>query len=130
MRNFLSPEANYLIFRHFHIGSQVLKFLADNAGAEITSHPLKPHTIDDFRNNTYVQHDLNIYNFVIQVNTAGGKFRPIPLEQIDFSAIEDTDAQLAAMPNRWHNFLAPKRNRNLYSAVRVILVRQGFLALQ
>ena len=24
MRNFLSPDANYLIFRHFHIGSQIL----------------------------------------------------------------------------------------------------------
>jgi hypothetical protein len=113
MRNFLSPEANYLIFRHFHIGSQVLKFLADNSGAEIKSHPLKPRSIDDFKNNAYVQHDLNIYNFVIQVNAAGGKFRPIALEQIDFSAIEDADTQLPAMPNRWHNFL------DLQSAIEI-----------
>ena len=113
MKNFLSPEANYLIFRHFHIGSQVLKFLADNSGVEIKSHPLKPRSIDDFRNDTYVQHDLNIYNFIIQVNAAGGKFRPTPLEQIDFSAIEDADTQLPAMPNRWHNFL------DLQSAIEI-----------
>ncbi len=30
MRYFVSPDANYLIYRHFHIGSQMLKFLGDN----------------------------------------------------------------------------------------------------
>lgn len=113
MKNFLSPEANYLIFRHFHIGSQMLKFLADNSGVDVKSHPLKPRTIDDFRSNTYVQHDLNIYNFVIQVNAQGGKFRPVPLAQIDFSAIEDVDSQLPTMLNRWHNFL------DLQSAIEI-----------
>jgi len=106
MKNFLSPDANYLIFRHFHIGSQMLKFLADNSTAtDIQSHPLKPRTLDDFLDNTYVQHDLNIYNFIIQVNAQGGQFQSVPLEQIDFSAIEDCDGQLPIMPSRWHNFL-------------------------
>lgn len=106
MKNFLSPEANYLIFRHFHIGSQMLKFLGDNAGnVEMKSHPLKPRTIDDFKDNTYVQHDLNIFNFIIQVNAQGGQFKPVPLKKIDFSAIEEVDNQLPIMPGRWHNFL-------------------------
>lgn len=106
MKYFLSPEANYLIFRHFHIGSQMLKFLGDNAGGvQIKPHPLKPRSFDDFRDNTYVQHDLNIFNFIIQVNAQGGQFKPVPLEQIDFSAIEDVDSQLPAMPDSWHNFL-------------------------
>jgi hypothetical protein len=121
MKNFLSPEANYLIFRHFHIGSQMLKFLADNSGVDVKSHPLKPRTIDDFRSNTYVQHDLNIYNFVIQVNAQGGKFRPVPLAQIDFSAIEDVDSQLPTMPNRWHNFV------DLQSAIEIYTPLFGLL---
>ena len=106
MKNFLSPEANYLILRHFHIGSQMLKFLGDNAGGvPLQSHPLKPRVIEDLGNNTFVQHDLNIYNFIIQVNALGGKFQPLPLERIDFSAIEDVDSQLPEMPATWHNFL-------------------------
>lgn len=114
MKNFLSPEANYLIFRHFHIGSQMLKFLADNAGAvEIKSHPLKPRSLEDFRNNTYIQHDLNIFNFIIQVNALGGQFNPTPLEHINFSAIEEVDSLLPEMPNRWHNFL------DLQSAIEI-----------
>ena len=76
MRNFLSPDANYLIFRHFHIGSQMLRFLADNAGGiQVQAHPLKPRRLEDFLDNTYVQHDLNIFNFIIQVNALGGNAR-------------------------------------------------------
>ena len=30
LRNFVCPEANYLILRHFHIGTEILAFIADN----------------------------------------------------------------------------------------------------
>jgi hypothetical protein len=116
MKKFLSPDANYLIFRHFHIGSQILQFFADNvANTNIRLQPLKPRTIDDFRDNLYVQHDLNIYNFIIQVNAQGGQFKPSPLEQINFSAIEDFDDQLPVMPNHWHNFLDLQSAIELYT---------------
>lgn len=114
MKNFLSPEANYLIFRHFHIGSQVLRFLGDNVeGVSVKGHPLHPTKLDDFAPNTYVQHDLNIYNFIIQVNAQGGIFKHIPLNQVNFSAIEEFDDRLPPMPNRWHNIL------DLQSAIEI-----------
>ena len=31
MRHFLTPQANRLILRHFHLGGEVLRFIADNA---------------------------------------------------------------------------------------------------
>ena len=31
MRRFLTPDANRLILRHFHLGSQIFRFIADNA---------------------------------------------------------------------------------------------------
>jgi len=106
MSLFVSADANYLIMRHFHIGSQILKFLGDNvANVQVRPHPLHPRTIEDLGNNTFLQHDLNIYNFIIQVNAQGGRFEPLPLEKINFSAIQDVDTQLSTMPNRWHNFL-------------------------
>ena len=52
-------------------------------------------------------------SYCFLVAAASGKFRPTPLEQIDFSAIEDADTQLPAMPNRWHNFL------DLQSAIEI-----------
>jgi hypothetical protein len=106
MRTFVSPDANYLILRHFHIGSQILKFLGDNVtGAKVVPHPLHPRSIEDLGNNTFVQHDLNIYNFIIQVGAQHGEFNATPLGKIDFSAIQDVDSQLPSMPRRWHNFL-------------------------
>lgn len=114
MKNFLSPDANYLIFRHFHIGSQMLKFLGDNVeGVSVQGHPLYPTKLDDFAPNTYVQHDLNIYNFIIQVNAQGGIFKHVPLDKVDFSAIGEFDNKLPVMPSRWHNFL------DLQSAIEI-----------
>jgi hypothetical protein len=62
-----------------------------------------------------VQHDLNIYNFIIQVNAQNGKFESKPLQNIDFSAIEEFDEQLPMLPNRWHNFLDLQTAIELYT---------------
>jgi hypothetical protein len=110
MKHFVSPDANYLIVRHFSIGSQILKFLSDNiAGIDIKSHPLHPRTIEDLRDNVFIQHDLNIYNFIIQVNAqlgaSGRKIEPVKLENINFSAIQDVNDQIVEMPDTWHNVL-------------------------
>ena len=118
MKHFVSPDANYLIFRHFHIGSQILQFLGDNISVTpLKSHPLKPLKIEDFGNNTFVQHDLNIYNFIIQVNAQlqqhNKEIEPLPLDKINFSAIQDVDSQLPKMPKRRTNFL------DLQSAIEI-----------
>jgi len=130
MKNFVSADANYLIFRHFHIGSQILRFLGDNIhGITITSHPLHPTRIDDFADNTFVQHDLNIYNFIIQVNAQlnekGLRIEPVPLEAINFSAIADFDHTLPPMPNRWHNFLDLQTAIELYTPLFGLLLKNS-----
>jgi hypothetical protein len=118
MKNFVNKDANYLIMRHFHIGSQILRFLNDNlAEGQLTSHPLKPRIIDDFKNNMFVQHDLNIYNFIIELSAYLQKnnksIQPIPLDKIDFSAIYDFDSEIDSLSDTWHNFL------DLQSAIEI-----------
>ncbi|HEY8190696.1 MAG TPA: hypothetical protein VIF12_08415, partial [Micavibrio sp.] len=108
MKNFLSKEANYLIIRHFHIGSQILRFLNDNlAGGKLPAYPLHPREVDDFKNNMFVQHDLNIYNFVIELNKylreTNRRIEAIPIDRIDFSAIHDFDHEIMPLPDKWHN---------------------------
>ena len=55
------------------------------------------------RDNVFIQHDLNIYNFIIQINALLGasarKIEPRPLQMIDFSAIDDVDHRLAVRPD-------------------------------
>jgi hypothetical protein len=67
---FASPEASWLILRHFHLGSDILAFIGGNAGVSIPSRPLRPLTLNDLKDNLFVQHDLNLFNFVINLNRA------------------------------------------------------------
>lgn len=65
-----SPQANWLILRHFHLGSQVLAFIAANSGVQVTLSPLTPMVIDDLKDEVFLKHDLNLFNFIINLNRA------------------------------------------------------------
>ncbi len=69
LRTFVRPDANYLILRHFHIGTEILQFVATNVpGVEIPSNPLRPTGLKDLIDDVFLKHDLNIYNFLIRLN--------------------------------------------------------------
>jgi hypothetical protein len=103
MKRFMSRDANYLILRHFNLGSEILAFIADNAtpGFRPKTEPLYPKTLDDLRDNVFLKHDLNVYNFVIQLNQElERRGTSIGLqENLDFSAISDTQFDFAPLPN-------------------------------
>ena len=69
LKTFVRPDANYLILRHFHIGSEILQFVATNVpGVQIPLTPLRPRNLEGLLDNVFLQHDLNIYNFLIRLN--------------------------------------------------------------
>lgn len=103
MKRFLSAEANYLILRHFHLGGQILRFIAQNAtpGFRPELEAMEPTTVDDIKDNLFLKHDLNIYNFIIQLNqelqnrnSEIGK-----IAKLDFSAIQPERILLDDMPS-------------------------------
>ncbi|WP_407351691.1 DUF6999 family protein [Luteimonas sp. R10] len=119
MKTFVRPEANWLILRHFHLGSQILAFIGRNAlpGRELPSHPLKPADIDALRDDVFLQHDLNLFNFIIHLNRELGG-RPIqPPDALDFSMIEPPDLRLEDMPARWSNFIDLQTAIEVYTPV-------------
>jgi hypothetical protein len=59
LKVFVSPEANLLILRHFHIGSEILQFIRDNSGAEIPLSPLRPKRLADVQDHMFLKHDFN-----------------------------------------------------------------------
>lgn len=100
MKYFLSPDANMLILRHFHIGAQILRFISDNAtpGFHPKLEPMTPFTVDDVKANLFLNHDLNIYNYLIDLNRELDR-RGAAIERkdsIDFSAIKE-DIELAPL---------------------------------
>jgi hypothetical protein len=118
MKTFMSPHANLLIMRHFHLGSEILRFIADNtAHVDVKTNPLKPRSLDEVRDDLFLKHDLNLFNFVIHLNrqlqAAGRELTPIA--QLDYSAISATPPELAPMPDRWHNFVDLETAIELYT---------------
>jgi hypothetical protein len=102
LKTFASPEANTLILRHFTLATELLGFIKANAGpVHIDSWPLRPTRLEDLRDNVFLQHDLNIYNFIIQLNQSlRAEGRDLaPLARPDFSMISDTPIALAPLPH-------------------------------
>ena len=118
LRIFVSPDANLLIFRHFHVGSEILQFIAANIeGIEIKTSPLKPHNFEDIKDDLFLNHDLNLYNFVIRLNrqlkekklTIKGK-KPLDLSMITIDQFNHID-----FPNRWTNQLDLRSSIELFT---------------
>lgn len=108
LKRFVSPDANLLIFRHFHVGSEIMAFISRNIDQiEVETIPLKPYDFDDIKDDLFLKHDLNLYNFVIRLNKQlreknipiKGK-RPLDLEMITAGRFNHID-----FPSRWTNIL-------------------------
>ena len=120
LRTFARPEANWLILRHFHIGSEVLDFIARNVpGTAVPLNPLKPATLAALREHLFVQHDLNLFNFVINLNRElRAQGRDIAaLSSPDFSGLSEGRFGIEPLPARWHNFVDLQTAIELFTPV-------------
>jgi len=92
LRTFVRPDANYLILRHFHLGSEILQFVASNVpGVSIPLSPLRPRNLAGLVDDVFLKHDLNIYNFLIRLNREM-KSKGIALtkqEHVNFDCVTD-----------------------------------------
>ncbi len=108
LRKFVSPDANLLIFRHFHIGSEILEFISKNIEeVEVELNPLKPHDFEDVKDDLFLLHDLNLYNFVINLNRELQE-KSITIskaEKVDLSMITEDQFDHIEFPNKWTNIL-------------------------
>lgn len=107
LKYFVTPEANWLVLRHFHLGSQILGFIAANAPVKTITEPLAPTNLDDLKDELFLKHDLNLFNFVIRLNQGLRDQGLIltPVSNPDFSMIHEPDLDLHSLPNRWTNFI-------------------------
>jgi hypothetical protein len=125
MRGFVSPPANWLIMRHFHIASEVLQFVATNTrGVEMELEGLSPKTLADLKNNVFLQHDLNVFNFIIeinrQLNEQGLELEPV--DELDFQCITEGDFPIEEMPGGWFNFFDLESAIELYTPMYQLLL--------
>lgn len=125
MKHLLSRDANLLILRHFHLGAQILRFISDNAtpGFHPPLKPMTPRRIDDVREDLFLNHDLNIYNYLIDLNRElerrGTSIARV--DRIDFSAITD-EIVLDPLPNGRLNVVDLQTAIELYTPAYAMLL--------
>jgi hypothetical protein len=125
LKTFGSPDANFLILRHFHIGTELLGFIKANAGVvDVNTVPLRPRTLKDLEDNVFLQHDLNVFNFIIQLNASlraqGRDLTPVAAP--DFSMITDGSFDLPATKKGWLNFADVQTAVEVYTPLYALLL--------
>jgi hypothetical protein len=131
LRTFCTPEANTLILRHFHIGTELLAFIKANAGpVQVETTPLRPRTLKALEDNVFLQHDLNVFNFIIQLNAAlRAQGRDLePVARPDFSMISDAPFELEPLPKGPLNFVDVQTAIEVYTPLYALcLPRSDFI---
>jgi len=108
LKRFVSPNANLLIFRHFHVGTEIVEFIANNInGINVKTTPLRPKDFNDVKDNLFLNHDLNLYNFVINLNKEllDKKVTIQKVKNLDTSMITEDQFNHIQFPNKWTNVL-------------------------
>lgn len=122
---FVRPDANWLILRHFHIGSEILAFIRANSPyPDLPSDPLRPSALADLTDNLFVRHDLNLFNFVIDLNSRlrrDGATLTAPA-RVDYSMITDGPFPIGPLPRRWCNLIDLETAIDLFTPVYQLML--------
>jgi hypothetical protein len=125
LKVFGSPDANFLILRHFHVGTELLAFIKGNAGpVQVETVPLRPRTLKSLEANVFLQHDLNVFNFMIQLNKClreqGRDLTPV--DKPDFSMITDGPFDVERTKKGWLNFADVQTAVEVYTPLYALLL--------
>ena len=126
LRTFATPEANTVILRHFHVGSELTAFVRENSGVadRMTKWPLTPTRLKDLEDNVFLQHDLNIFNFIIELNAAlRAEGRDLtPPAEIDFSMISDEFPPFEEFPRGFLNRIDVQTAVEFYTPIYALML--------
>lgn len=110
LNTFVTPEACYLIVRHLNLGSNIVNFLIDNGpDRAIAPSTLYPRTVDDLADNAFLEHDLILYNFVLDYSKAQkenpGWLQEVQRRGLDYSSIRPVDLDIDVSNRKWTQIL-------------------------
>ena len=101
-RNFVSPEANQLILRHFATESNLLNFLRDNSGArDVRPLELYPRTVDDMLRHTFVDHDQELFRMMRELGPWDHSQRALTAGELDWTHWRPIDLVDQGHPRRF-----------------------------
>lgn len=118
LKTFVSPEGNFLLLRHFHLGTQILDFLKDNIpGVNVETKPLFPLTLDEIKDDLILKHDVNLFNFIIDLNREL-RLKNIEIQEqknLNFKNISAPSLKISDFKRGYLNFF------DIHTAIEIIL---------
>ncbi len=105
-RNFVTPEANELILRHFTTESNILNFMKENMGADDVE-PIKlyPTKIDDMLVDTFVEHDQELFRMIRDMGPTDRDGWPKSHGKLKWSLWRDMEIDSSVRERRWTQVL-------------------------
>ncbi|NER79637.1 MAG: hypothetical protein F6K42_08655 [Leptolyngbya sp. SIO1D8] len=106
LNTFTTPEACYLIVRHLSIGSNIVNFLIDNGpDPTLERSELYPHRVEDLAANAFLEHDLILYNFVLDYHEAQQRhpnwLAEVQQRGLDFTSIRPVQVDIDFTRRGW-----------------------------
>ena len=122
-RNFVSPEANQLILRHFATESNLLNFLRDNSSAgPIAPLELYPRRIDDMFQHTFVKHDQELFRVMRELGPWSAPASPRAPGDLRWDAWRAVDVADQGQPGRWTQVLDFETSHALFMCLFCFLL--------
>ncbi len=122
-RNFVSPEANLLILRHFATESNLLNFLRDNSNApHVAPLALYPQKIDDLMGQTFVDHDQELFRMFGELGPWDAETAARRPEDLDWSNWRPITLRLEDMPRRFTQRLDFETSHALFMCLFCLLL--------
>jgi len=123
MRWFVTPEANLLVLRHFWTESNLINFIISNSNQKnVELAKLYPKKIEDFMEQSFVQHDIVLMNALHDLGTCNDEPWPIPKEKLDFSTIRKIEINPDEHEKKWTQFLDFETAHELFKAMFCLLL--------
>lgn len=123
MKWFVTPEANFLILRHFWTESNIINFIiANSKNRHLEPVTLYPTRIRDLIDQTFVDHDVVLFNAIYDLGSTEVEEWPVPKEQLDFSTMRDMTLEYDPSIRKWTQFLDFETAHELFKALFCLLL--------
>ncbi|AZZ38277.1 hypothetical protein CIK05_03555 [Bdellovibrio sp. qaytius] len=120
LKYFVKAEANYLILRHFWAGSEILGFIGGNVpGTNVPMNPLKPKNLEALKDHLFLTHDLNLFNFVINLNRElkEKNLKIKPIAEPNFAMVTEGEFDIEMPKDGLFNFIDLETAIEIYTPV-------------
>lgn len=120
----VTPEANLVILRHFWTESNIINFIiANSARNKVEPAKLYPRKIDDFMEQTFIDHDIVLFNALHDLGSTNEEHWPVPLDELDFSLMRPIDLEFDLSNRKFTQVLDFETAHELFKALFCILLK-------